>query len=667
MQDQKNLILAIVFSVAIILVFQMVISPPNRPAPQTTTQPASPGTPGQPGSPPAASPPGTVPPGAVPPGTQPATPGTPPGAPPRIVARADVLKASPRVPIDAKRIVGSISLKGGVLDDVTLRDYRETVKKDSASVHLLNPAAMGKGKAYYVSFGWQPAAGSTPVEMPNENTLWAAESAGPLAPGKPVVLTWTNPQGLKFSRRFEIDENYLVTVTDAVENTGTEPVQLAPFALTKLVGEPKGLGFFILHEGPIAVFRGAQDKGAVINDPSFETLRDKAVEQQSYGGWLGFTDHYWLVALIPPQDKSQRAAYTYDRPSDTYNAFYMGEAQSVAPGGRAESAHRVYAGAKEVDLLRAYGDQLKVEKFDWAIDFGWFWFFTKPFLFALKWIYGHVGNFGIAIMILTIVVKLLFFPLANKSYKSMSQMKKMQPEIAKLRERFAGDKAAMNQEMMKLYKKERINPAAGCLPIVLQIPVFFALYKVLFVAIEMRHTPFFGWIQDLSAKDPTSILNLFGLLPFAVPPAGSFFDLLNIGIWPLIMGVTMFLQHRLNPAPPDPIQAKVFAWMPVIFTVMLASFPAGLVIYWAWNNLLSIGQQWLIMKKSGAIGTPVADKSVPRNIQELEARKAAKAASGEPVPTGGPKSGGPKSGRPKSGSPKGGSPKSGPAKEKAGS
>jgi YidC/Oxa1 family membrane protein insertase len=418
-----------------------------------------------------------------------------------------------------------------------------------------------------------------------------------------------------------------VTVFETVENTGTEPVQLAPFAVAHLVGKPVTKDFFILHEGPIGVFRKSAENGATINDPSYENVRDKGVDQTSLGGWLGFTDHYWLVALIPQQDKNNRVAYSYDKNTDTYNAFYIGDTRAVAPGGKTEAQHRVFAGAKEVDVLRRYGEELKLEKFDWAIDFGWFWFFTKPFLMALKWIFGIVGNFGVAIMILTIVVKIVFFPLANKSYKSMSQMKKLQPEIQRLRERYAQDKAMMNQEMMKLYKKERINPAAGCLPILLQIPVFFALYKVLFVAIEMRHAPFFGWIQDLSNKDPTSILNLFGLLPFAVPGPTSLFDMLNIGIWPLIMGATMWLQHKLNPAPPDPIQAKVFAWMPVIFTVMLASFPAGLVIYWAWNNVLSIGQQWLIMKKYGAVGVPAKTSAAPRNIKELEARKAAKAAA----------------------------------------
>ena len=620
MGDQKNLIIAIVLSVAIILLFQMLIAPPKPTPPQgppATAQPKPPSatTPATPGT----TPPST----AQPPGTQPPTPGTvPPAAPPKVTAREELLKG-PRVLIEARRVTGSISLKGGILDDVTLRDYRETVQKNSANVHILNPAAAGKGKADLIAFGWQLAAGGKPLQLPDENTEWQAQG-GPLGPGKPVTLTWTSPQGLKFSRRFEIDDNYLITVQDMVENTGTEPVQVAPYSIAKLVGEPKSLGFFILHEGPIAVFRKTAENGAVINDPSYENVRDKGVDQASFGGWLGFTDHYWLVALIPQQDKPQRVAYSYDKPSDTYNAFYVGDASALAPGGRAEAVHRVFAGAKEVDLLRRYGEEQKIDKFDWAIDFGWFWFFTKPFLMALKWIYGHVGNFGIAIMILTIVVKLLFFPLANKSYKSMSQMKKLSPEIQRVRERYAQDKAMLNQELMKLYKKERINPAAGCLPILLQIPVFFALYKVLFVAIEMRHTPFFGWIQDLSAKDPTTVLNLFGLLPWAAP--GGWMDMLNIGIWPLIMGGTMWLQHKLNPAPPDPIQAKVFAWMPVIFTVMLANFPAGLVIYWAWNNVLSIGQQYLIMKKTGAVGVH-PDTSVPRNIKELEARKAAKAAA----------------------------------------
>ncbi|MCW5772452.1 MAG: membrane protein insertase YidC [Rhodospirillaceae bacterium] len=618
MQDQKNLILAIVLSVAIILLFQMVLSPHKEATPQGKP-PATAQT--KPGTVPGATP---TPPGTTPPGAQPGAPGTAPKA----ISRIEALKVAPRVAIDAPRVSGSISLKGGLIDDLVLRDYHETVDKKSPGVHLLNPVALGKG-AYYALFGWIPGGGRT-LDMPGEDTVWTAEG-GPLAPGKPVTLSWTSKDGLKFTRRFEIDKDYLVTVTDSVANTGAQPVKLAPYALTRVIGTPETLGFFILHEGPIAVFKRAADEGAVINDPNYKDVKEKTVSQESVGGWLGFTSHYWLVSLIPPQDKKNQVAFRYTKESDTFQADYAGEVRDLAPGGSISTVHRVFAGAKQVDLLRQYGEQLGLEKFDWAIDFGWFWFFTKPFLFALKWIYGIVGNFGIAIMILTIVVKILFFPLANKSYKSMSQMKKLQPEIARLRERYANDKATLNQEMMRLYRKERINPAAGCLPMVLQIPVFFALYKVLYVAIDMRHAPFFGWIHDLSAKDPTSILNLFGLLPYTVPTEPSWIHFISLGLWPLIMGFTMFMQQRLNPTPPDPVQAKVFAWMPVIFTVMLASFPAGLVIYWAWNNTLSIGQQWLIMKRQGALSTG-PDKSVPRNIKELEARKAAKAAAAKADP-----------------------------------
>jgi YidC/Oxa1 family membrane protein insertase len=602
----RNLILAIVLSVAIILFFQLVFAPPPKPA--TTAQP---------GSPPAATQPGV--PGAPPP------PGTPPGTPPqpkKEVTRAEALKASDRVAIDAKRVKGSIALVGGMVDDLTLKDYRTEVPKTAPNIDLLNPPGI-KG-AYYVLFGWQLPQGAKPVELPTEKTAWTA-SGGPLAPGKPVTLTFTGKDGLKFSRRYEIDDNYLIVVTERVENGSDAPVALAPYAVTRLVGEPKTLGFFILHEGPIGVVRAKADAGGTINDPSYEDVRKgKVAPQPSTGGWVGFTDHYWLVALVPNPVQRVTMSFTYDQPTDTYATAYQGETVTLQPGGSAETVHRVYAGAKEVDTLQAYEKALKIEKFDWAIDFGWFWFLTRPFLSAIKWFYGLTGNFGIAILMLTIIVKLLFFPLANKSYKSMSMMKKVQPELVKLRERYGQDKAKLNQEMMALYKKEKINPAAGCFPILLQIPVFFALYKVLFVAIEMRHAPFFWWIQDLSVKDPTSIINLFGLLPWSVPAAGSFLDLLNIGVWPLIMGVTMWLQHKLNPSPPDPVQQKVFALMPWIFTVMLASFPAGLVIYWAWNNVLSIGQQYVIMKKYAAAKQP--DETVPRNIKELEARRAKKAA-----------------------------------------
>ena len=590
-QNSKNLILAIVLSVAIILFFQVYFSP----APQKKTDTANP-----------------------PQTTQPGTPGTPGTAPPTNLTKADALKQSDRVAIEGKRIRGSISLTGGVIDDVTLKDYRTEVKKTSPPVDLLKPRGM-KG-AYYVHQGWVLPQGAKPVDLPTEQTKWTAEG-GPLAPGKPVTLSWTGSDGLKFTRRYEVDDNYFITVTDKVENTGGAEVTLSPYAATRIVGEPTTLGFFILHEGPIGVFRSKPDGGAVITDPSYGDVKKAgSVNGRSIGGWIGFTDHYWLVALVPDQKKNFDTAFQHAKAGDVFDARIVGEAVKIAPGGSTEWMQRVFAGAKEVDVLRAYQDGLGIEKFDWAIDFGWFWFFTKPFLLAIKAIAGWVGNFGIAILILTIIVKIVFFPLANKSYKSMSQMKKLQPEMQRIREQFTHDKQQMNRELMDLYRKEKINPAAGCWPVLLQIPVFFALYKVLFISIEMRHAPFFGWIQDLSAKDPTSILNLFGLLPWGLPAAGSLFDLANIGIWPIIMGVTMWLQHRLNPTPPDPVQQKIFALMPWIFTVMLASFPAGLVIYWAWNNVLSIGQQYLIMRKYGRpAADPVSAKGAPRNVKDLKA------------------------------------------------
>ncbi len=613
----RNLILAIVLSVAIMLFFQVYFSPqkpaPNPAQPPAATQPIPGAQTPAPGQPPSTARP---------------TP-SPTAVTPKAVTREEALKASPRVAIETPRVTGSINLVGGVVDDVTLRSYRETTKPNSANVHLLNPAATGKG-AYYVVSGWlapsNPPGTSPvgpPIEVPNDTTRWTAES-GPLAPGKPVTLAWTNNDGVKFTRRFEIDRDYMITVTARVENVSGAPVQLVPYAVATMIGKPPTKDFFILHEGGIGARRAEPKDDGFIIDAGFDGLKSKSPETySSIGGWLGYTDHYWLVALVPDQSKKLTMEFRYFAPSDTYQAYYGGEFVTVAAGGRAEAVHRVFAGAKEVKLLRAYEEQLNIPKFEWAIDFGWFWFFTKPFLDLLIWLYGLAGNFGIAILILTVMVKLVFFPLANKSYKSMAQMKKLQPEMMRLRDRYASDKAKMNQELMGLYKKERVNPAAGCLPIVVQIPVFFALYKVLFISIEMRHAPFYGWIQDLSAQDPTSILNLFGLLPW--PPPGGFLEMLNIGLWPLIMGATMWLQHQLNPASPDPIQRKIFAWMPVMFTVMLATFPAGLVIYWAWNNVLSIAQQWVIMKKTGAISA-APDKTVPRTVQELEARKAAKAA-----------------------------------------
>jgi YidC/Oxa1 family membrane protein insertase len=413
-----------------------------------------------------------------------------------------------------------------------------------------------------------------------------------------VTLTWDNGGGLAFTRTISIDENYMFTIDDAVKNSGAAAVSLTPYGLISRSGTPPVSGYYILYEGPIGYLNGA------IQDVKYASLTpEKPVEFSSDGGWLGFTDKYWLTALVPSQStqvKAQfRKAIGADK-VDRYQVDYTAAPISVPGGGTASTSMRFFAGAKELSLLQNYAAS-GIPLFDYSIDFGWFWFLTKPIFRILLIIEAMLGNFGLAILLFTFLVKLAFFPLANKSYAAMSKMKLLQPEMAKIRERIPDDKAKQQQEIMALYKKVGANPLAGCLPIVIQIPVFFSLYKVLFVTIEMRHAPFFGWIHDLSAPDPTSFANLFGLIPYdpaTVPVIGHF---LLIGAWPLIMGVTMFLQQKLNPQPVDPIQAKMFMFLPIVFTYMLSAFPAGLVIYWSWNNLLSIAQQWAIMHKRGAV------------------------------------------------------------------
>ncbi|HVO15836.1 MAG TPA: membrane protein insertase YidC [Alphaproteobacteria bacterium] len=588
MTDQRNLILAIVLSVAIIFAFQFFLpQQPKPPAEQTQTQT-------QPGAKP-----GTTT------GTAPVTPGGPalPGQPAgktEAVSRSQALTGSERVAIESSHVNGSIALTGGLVDDLVLRTYHQTVDPTSPNIELLNPPAGPDG--YFAEFGW---VGAGDLKLPDRTTKWQADTKT-LKPGQPVTLSWDNGQGLKFSRVYAIDDDYMVTVTQRVTNGGSAPVTIFPYGLVTRYGTPKTSGFFILHEGPLGVFRKEADSGGSLTELSYKDLEgDKHIEEQSYGGWLGFTDHYWLVALIPDQAKKVTARFSHNANGgvDRYQVDYRGDGQTLAPGATIQATDRMFAGAKEVKLLDGYADKLGIAKFDLAIDFGWFYFLTKPLFLLLQYIHSLVGNFGIAIMTLTVLVKLCFFPLANKSYAAMGRMKALQPKMLELRERFQNDKQRLNQEMMALYKREKVNPMAGCLPIAIQIPVFFALYKVLFVTIEMRHAPFFGWIRDLSAPDPTTVLNLFGLLPYHIPDLGMF-HIISIGAWPLIMGVTMFLQQKLNPAPPDPVQARVFMLLPIIFTFMLAHFPAGLVIYWSWNNTLSIAQQWIIMKRHGVSRRP---------------------------------------------------------------
>ena len=450
----------------------------------------------------------------------------------------------------------------------------------------------GTERPYYISFGW--SAGDRAIELPAADTLWQAEGDS-LTPDTPVTLSWTNNQGIRFEQIIALDETYMFTVTQRVFNESNAAVALSTYGLISRTGHPDILGFYILHEGLTAVVDGA------LKEIDYSDLEEDGVMQfNTTGGWIGITDKYWQMVLVPDQQQpvSARMVYTADQGPGKYQTDILYDSVSVPVGGSSATTSRVFAGAKEVILLDGYKDILGIVNFDLAVDFGWFYFLTKPFFYALHYFAGVLGNFGLAILLLTVIVKLLFFPLANKSYRAMAKMKKLQPEMVALKERFGDDRQRLNQEMMALYKKEGANPAAGCLPMFIQIPVFFALYKVLFVTIEMRHTPFYGWIHDLSARDPTSVLNLFGLLPYDVTGLG-FLDVISIGVWPIVMGLTMMLQHRLNPQPADPMQAKIFMFLPILFTFMLARFPAGLVIYWAWNNVLSISQQYIIMRRMG--------------------------------------------------------------------
>jgi len=522
----------------------------------------------------------------------------------KTLPRDEALKESPRVAIDTPRLQGSIALKGSRIDDLVLKGYRETVEPDSPNIVLLSP--LDAEHAYYADFGWSSEAKD--VNVPKSDTLWQADGTT-LSPDHPVTLTWDNGQGLTFARKFEIDANYMFTVTDTVTNAGGAEVEMAPYGRVVRYGTPQNASqTYVLHEGPIGVFEGAlkEEKYKSVRSQADETENNgKFVFSNSTGGWMGISDKYWLVSQVPPQDETLTGSMFYDLKGDFYQVDFAAAKKPVPAGGSLTRTQHLFAGAKVVNMLADYRDTLKLPLFDRAIDFGWFWFLTKPLFVILDTIYRYIGNFGIAIMCLTVLVKACMFPLTNKSVRSMSKMKILTPKMQELRAKFGDDKAKLNQEMMELYKREKVNPAAGCLPIAVQIPVFYSLYKVIYVTIEMRHAPFFGWIRDLSAPDPTSVLNLFGLIPWdyhfllTLPALGAVFHLLSIGVWPLIMGFTMWLQMRLNPTPPDPVQARIFALMPIIFTFMLGSFNSGLVIYWAWNNTLSIAQQRLIMWRMG--------------------------------------------------------------------
>jgi YidC/Oxa1 family membrane protein insertase len=605
MTDNRNTILAVILSGLVLIAWQYFYNVPQmekqraeaqkqaelqKPTPQAT-----PGTTPQAGSVPA--PAGTTP--AI---TQPAS-----AAP--VISREAALEATPRIKIESPRISGSISLKGARIDDLALEKYRETVDPKSPAIVLFSPSQTAA--PYYAEFGWVPATGSS-SRIPDQNTMWQQEGSGALTPTSPVTLKYDNGDGLIFRRTIAIDDRYLFTIKDEVSNVGAAPVTLYPFALISRHGTPQVSGYYILHEGLIGYLgeQGLQEKNykAVVEAP---VLGDgmRGFEFNVTNGWLGITDKYWAAALLPDTTAKLRARFIAE-PGNTvrYQANYLQEPQTLPIGGTISANARLFAGAKEASVVGmnfplvgfgGYNKELGLNHFDLLIDWGWFYFITKPMFLALDWFYRFFGNFGVSILLVTVIVKLLFLPLANKSYASMAKMKSVQPQLAALKERYPDDRVKQQQEMMEIYKKEKINPIAGCLPVALQIPVFFSLYKVLFVTIEMRHAPFFGWIKDLSAPDPTNLFNLFGLLHFDPTQIPVFGHYLWLGVWPIIMGITMWFQMKLNPTPPDPTQKMIFDWMPLIFTFMLAGFPAGLVIYWAWNNLLSVAQQSYIMRRNG--------------------------------------------------------------------
>ena len=505
------------------------------------------------------------------------------------VSEAAPQMSAPRIIIDAPLVSGSISLAGLRIDDIMLKAYQETQDPGSANIQFL--LKTDSETPFFAEFGWAAAEATQP--MPKADTLWTA-SAMVLSPGAPVTLSWDNGNGLTFRRSLAINDDYMITVEDSVESRLATPVTLFPYGLVRRHGTPPTTGIYILHEGALGVF------DETLREEDYGDMRDaddgvSEIRPETSGGWIGFTDKYWLAALVPDQKAKMNFAFkSLAGPADRYQVDYIASEPTIlAAGGAVSSQTRLFAGAKKVSLLDGYAEELGIANFDLAIDFGWFYFLTKPFFYAINWLNGLLGNFGLAVLAFTIVVKLVFYPLANKSYRSMGKMRVLAPKVQEIRERHSEDRMAMNQAMMALYKEEKVNPAAGCLPVLLQIPVFFALYKVLFVTIEMRHAPFFGWITDLSAPDPTSVFNLFGLMPFSVDFLPPF---LQLGAWPIMMGLSMWLQMRLNPTPPDPVQARIFQFMPIIFTFLLATFPAGLVIYWTWNNLLSMAQQWYIIR-----------------------------------------------------------------------
>jgi len=508
---------------------------------------------------------------------------------------------APRIDIDTPRLTGSISLQGGRIDDLSLKDYRVSIEDDAEIVKMLSP--VGEAGAYYALYGWAPGAGLSPEQVPGANTIWQAQGDDTLTTDTPVTMTWDNGSGLIFSRTISVDENFMFAVTQSVENTSASTVALAPYGTLARHGEPADLkNFFILHEGAISMTDGTLSETKYSNMPDLDVHERERVPAEVFqveaNGWVGFTDHYWMSTLIPAGGQSFRSIAKYDERRDIYQTDIVLPTVTLAAGQSNEVTTQLFAGAKEWATIRAY-EAAGVDGYINSIDWGWFVFLTKPIFWLLHNLNQVIGNMGVSIIALTLILKALLFPLAYKSYVSMAKMKELQPQMEELKKKAGDDRQAVQKGMMELYKKEKVNPAAGCLPILMQIPIFFSLYKVIFVTFELRQAPFFGPFQDLSAPDPTSIMNLFGALPWAGPEAGTLVATVFIGIMPLLLGISMYLQQKLNPAPTDPTQQMIFAWMPWVFMFMLGSFASGLVVYWIANNTITFTQQYLIMRSQG--------------------------------------------------------------------
>ena len=496
------------------------------------------------------------------------------------ISREDSLKKTNRILLENEKIKGSISLVGATIDDLSFKNYKVNIKSNDI-VQFLNPKETKNG--YFAETGWASIGGK--IKVPTGKSVWSVVGNKVLSVNNPVTLEWNNGSNLVFKKKIEIDDNYLFKINQEVKNNSSEQIELYPYAQLTRNNIPEDLkNFYILHEGFIAVL------DEELKEDDYDDIEDKKIVREADKGWIGITDKYWMTALIPEEGEKFKSTFLYQ---DAYKAnFLLNNPKVIAPSTKVNNEIKIFVAAKEVQTIDAYAEKENIEKLDLIIDWGWFYFFTKPLFFAVDYLFKQTGNFGIAIVLITVMIRLVFFPLASYSFKSMAKMKALQPEMARLKDLHKDDKVKLQQAIMALYKKEQINPASGCLPVLIQIPFFFAIYKMLFISLEMRHQPFFGWIKDLSASDPTTIFNLFGLLPFTPP------SFLIIGIWPILMGLTMFVQQKLNPAPTDPIQAKIFMFFPIFLTVILASFPSGLVVYWTVNNILTIAQQWFIMKRT---------------------------------------------------------------------